>query len=181
MSRVLNDPSDHFRRLVYSLALSIGVSFGAILFGTSVLITSNAAGAEFSVSLLSSAFSGSILTGALLAVPVGRHADRHGVRGLTAWGGACVALGFLSLSLAHHMPLRAVVMSDWFAGPRFGVLMGIQAVGIALGRAAGPASVGWLADSRWGYPGGMLVLSSILILGFLAMLMAISRRNSSGG
>ncbi|NIH71187.1 MULTISPECIES: hypothetical protein [Auritidibacter] len=92
--------SPHFIRLVYALALSIGVSFGAILFGTSVLITSHAAGAEFSLALLSSAFSGSVLTGACLAVPVGRHADKNGIRGITALGGALVACGFLGFSLS---------------------------------------------------------------------------------
>lgn len=90
----------HFPRLVCALALSVGAGFGAILYGTSVLITSAAAGAEFSVALLSSAFSGSVLTGAAFAVGIGRHADKHGVRGLIGLGGALVMLGFLGFSVS---------------------------------------------------------------------------------
>ncbi|WP_166429989.1 MFS transporter [Nesterenkonia sphaerica] len=87
-----------FRRLVWALACSVGVSFGAILYGTSVLITSGAAGAEFSLGLLSAGFSGSVLTGAAVAVPVGRYADRHGIRSIVALGGSLVCLGFLGFA-----------------------------------------------------------------------------------
>ena len=90
----------HYRRLVYALAVSVGVSFGSILYGTSVLITAEAAGADFSITHLSMAFSGSVLSGAALAVPVGKYADRRGVRGLIACGGALVMVGFLAFSLS---------------------------------------------------------------------------------
>lgn len=399
MSGSSTDSSAHFGRLVYSLAVSIGVSFGAILFGTSVLITSNAAGADYSLALLSTAFSGSVLTGAAIAIPVGRHADKHGIRGLTALGGVLVMLGFLGFALsaapwqvlacwwlligpgsamvlfepgfialqqwfsrelrnraagtltlitglagpifiptttflvdgfgwritaallgllvvatttlssawalrvaAHSteprqaaqdtsiandsrrvpsgfvpltvavvctmavleafnvhriarfessgfdpsmlawwaaavgllslparfllpvlanrfnsaklwlivtvlimpsvwmairgthtwelyghfilfgllfgafMPLRAVIMSDWYSGPRFGTLMGIQAVALAGGRAAGPAATGWLAVSPLGYPAAMLLLSVLLIIGAFTTIAALQRR-----
>ncbi|MGJ9426683.1 MFS transporter [Nesterenkonia halotolerans] len=92
----------HFRQLIYSLAISVGVSFGVILFGTSVLITSTAAGAQFSLAVLSAAFSGSVITGAVLAVPIGRYCDRHGIRGITALGGVLVALGFLGFALSQE-------------------------------------------------------------------------------
>lgn len=105
------NPVPHFRRLIYSLAISVGVSFGAILFGTSVLITSTAAGAEFSIALLSTAFSGSVLTGAFLAVPIGRYGDCHGIRGITALGGALVALGFISFALSQE-PWQ--VIASWW-------------------------------------------------------------------
>lgn len=99
-SRSASSAAPHFRRLVYTLALSVGVSFGAILYGTSVLITSGAAGAEFSLALLSTAFSGSVLTGAAVAIPVGRYADRHGIRRLVAFGGLLVFLGFLGFGFS---------------------------------------------------------------------------------
>ena len=91
----MSSAAPRFRRLVYALAISVGVSFGVILYGTSVLITSGAAGAEFSVGLLSTAFSGSVLTGAAVAVPVGRYTDRHGVRAIVALGSLLVSLGFV--------------------------------------------------------------------------------------
>lgn len=90
----------HFRRLTWSLAISVGVSFGAILYGTSILITSSAAGAEFSIALLSTAFSGSVLTGAGIAIPTGRYVDRHGARAVTALGGLLVMVGFFAFSLS---------------------------------------------------------------------------------
>ena len=108
-------PAPHFRRLVYTLAVSIGVSFGAILYGTSVLITSEAAGAEFSVSLLSTAFSGSVLTGAAVAVHVGRYADRHGIRAVLAFGGLLVFLGFLGFAASS---------SEWQVLAAWWVLIG---------------------------------------------------------
>ncbi|TLP97354.1 MFS transporter [Nesterenkonia salmonea] len=399
-------PDPGFRRLVYPLALSVGVGFGAILYGTSVLITSSAAGAQFSLSLLSLAFSGSVLTGAAAAVPVGRYADRHGIRAVVALGGLLVFMGFLGFAVSSSgwqvlaawwlligpgstmvlfepafiamqqwftreqrnraagtltlitglagpvfipsvsylveafgwrttavllgasvlvvsgltagwalraapvpqrleepesaslggaeaqgvkrglpagflllsiavaltmavleafnvhriarfeaagfdpsvvawwaaavgllslparfllpvlanrldsaklymgltvliipavllavrgteawemyghfilfgllfgafIPLRAVIMSDWYSGATFGTLMGIQAVGIALGRAAGPAAVGWLAETPWGYPSGMALL--VLLLGLsLGLLLIAARRRTRG-
>lgn len=89
-----------FRRLVHPLALTVGVSFGAILYGFSVLLTAQAAGGEFSTALLSSAFSGSVLSGAVVAVPIGRRADRHGIRGIVGGGGGLVALGFVGFALS---------------------------------------------------------------------------------
>lgn len=90
----------HVRRLVLPLAATVGVGFGAILYGFSVLITAPAAGGEFSTSVLSTAFSGSVVAGALLAVPVGRRADRHGIRGIVGLGGGLVGAGFAAFALA---------------------------------------------------------------------------------
>lgn len=87
-----------FRRLVYPLAVTVGVGFGAILYGFSVLMTEQAAGAVFSTGVLSSAFSGSVLTGAAVAVPVGRRADRRGIRGVLGLGGALVGVGFVAFA-----------------------------------------------------------------------------------
>jgi MFS family permease len=89
-----------YRRLVYPLALTVGVGFGAVLYGFSVLLTSSAAGGRFSNAVLSAAFSGSVLAGAAVAIPIGRHADVHGIRRILGLGGALVGSGFVAFSLA---------------------------------------------------------------------------------
>jgi hypothetical protein len=78
------------------------------------------------------------------------------------------------------IPLRAVVMSDWFSGPRFGVLMGIQAVAIAAGRSGGPALVGWVANSPGGYPLAMALLTSLLAISAALLAFAIHRHGVGG-
>jgi MFS family permease len=65
-----------------------------------VLITEPAAGGDFSRSLLSVAYGGAVLTGGAAAVPVGRLADRRGVRGLMAFGGLLGAAGLLLFAAA---------------------------------------------------------------------------------
>lgn len=80
------------------------------------------------------------------------------------------------LLFGAFMPLRAVVMGDWFAGAGFGALMGAQAVVIALGRAAGPAVVGLLADTPAGYPAAMALLAGALLASLAVMLFAMRAR-----
>lgn len=59
------------------------------------------------------------------------------------------------------LPLRAVVMGDWYSGPAFGRLMGFQALALALGRAGGPTLVGAARDATASYrlPMGMLTVA----------------------
>jgi MFS family permease len=80
--------------LVGALALTASVAYGALLYGFSVLLSGEAAGGEFSSTVLSAGFGGAVLTGGLSAWPVGRHADRHGVAGILALGSI---LGFVGL------------------------------------------------------------------------------------
>lgn len=97
------------------------------------------------------------------------------VRGTEAWEvyGHFIIFGLL---FGAFIPLRAVIMSDWFSGPRFGALMGVQAVAIALGRAAGPGLVGWVASSRFGYSTAMLGLSLLLVGSAVLVAVALRRR-----
>lgn len=88
------------RRLVWPLATSIAVTFGAALYGFSVLITPGAAGADFSSGVLSAGFGGAVLVSGVVAVPVGRRADRHGIRGIVAVGATLVGAGFCAMALA---------------------------------------------------------------------------------
>ena len=88
-------------RLIAALCFVVSVAYGALYYGFAVLITEPAAGGEFSRAVLSAAYGGAVLTGGAAAIPVGRLADRRGVRGLMALGGALVAGGLLLFSLAQ--------------------------------------------------------------------------------
>lgn len=88
------------RRLVLPLSATVGVAFGAVLYGYSVLITAGGAGGRFTTSVLSTAFGGSILVGSVVAIPVGRWVDRSGVRPALGVGAVLVAVGFGGFALA---------------------------------------------------------------------------------
>lgn len=87
-------------RLVVPLAAAVGVAFGAVLYGFSVLLTAGAAGGAFSTSVLSSAFGGSVLISGVAAIPVGRWVDRRGVRPVLRTGGALIGVGFVGFAVA---------------------------------------------------------------------------------
>lgn len=78
------------------------VGFGVILYGFSVYATDQAAGAEFSKTVLSLAYGGSVFVGGLLALPVGRYADRHGVRAIVGMGAVLGGLGLAAFAMSHE-------------------------------------------------------------------------------
>jgi MFS family permease len=84
------------------LAATIMVGFGVILYGFSVYATDQAAGADFSTTVLSLAYGGSVFVGGLLALPVGRYADKHGVRAIVGAGAVLGALGLAAFSMSHQ-------------------------------------------------------------------------------
>ncbi|MEA2009163.1 MAG: MFS transporter [Actinomycetota bacterium] len=90
------------RGWIVPLAVTIMVGFGVILYGFSVYTTDQAAGADFSKTVLSLAYGGSVFVGGLLALPVGRYADKHGVRAIVGAGAALGALGLAAFSMSHH-------------------------------------------------------------------------------
>jgi len=49
------------------------------------------------------------------------------------------------------LPLRAMVMGDWFSGPMYGRIVGTQWTAVVLVAAAGPVLVGTLRDTTGGY------------------------------
>jgi MFS family permease len=87
--------------LIAALCFIVSVAYGALYYGFAVLITEPAAGGEFSRSLLSGAYGGAVLTGGAAAIPVGRVADRRGVRELMAFGGLLGAAGLLLFGTAR--------------------------------------------------------------------------------
>ena len=84
------------------LSATVMVGFGVILYGFSVYATDEAAGANFSKTALSLAYGGSVFAGGLLAIPVGRFADDHGVRIIVGLGAVLGFLGLASFSLANQ-------------------------------------------------------------------------------
>ncbi len=99
------------RRWVLPLAVTVMVGFGVILYGFSVYTTDQAAGSDFSTTVLSVAYGGSVFVGGLLAFPVGHFADRHGVRLVIAFGAVLGCLGLIGFSYSQHW--WQVVASWW--------------------------------------------------------------------
>ncbi|MCC7364611.1 MAG: MFS transporter [Dehalococcoidia bacterium] len=70
-------------------------------------------------------------------------------------------------------PLRALVMSEWFDGPFFGRLIGIQALLLAAGRAAGPAVVGAVGSDPETYQLAFRISAVVLMVTALAGWLAL--------
>lgn len=93
------------------LAATVMVGFGVILYGFSVYATDQAAGADFSKTALSLAYGGSVFVGGLLALPVGRFADKHGVRVIVGAGAVLGSLGLAAFSISSQS--WQVVLAWW--------------------------------------------------------------------
>ena len=87
-------------KLIVPLSLTVMVAFGIILYGFSVFLTDGAAGGEFSTGLLSVAYGGGLVAGGALAYPIGRRADRQGVREIFGLGALLGAGGLALFSYA---------------------------------------------------------------------------------
>src|SRR5690348_1279487 len=74
--------ADGRRGLVTALAITQTIGYGALYYAFAVLLTPVAAGLHTSSTAVTGAFTASILTSALVAVPIGRRLDRHGGRAL---------------------------------------------------------------------------------------------------
>ncbi len=103
------------------LATSVAVGFGTLFYAFSVLLTDEAAGAEFSTSVLSVAYGGSLLVGGTGAYWIGRHVDRRGVRGVVALGAVLGGAG-LGLVAAAREPWQVAAAMWLVVGPASGML-----------------------------------------------------------
>lgn len=92
------------------------VAFGTLFYAYSIFITEEAAGAEYSISLLSLAWTGAVLVGGGFAFVVGRRADRHGVRGIMGLGTVVGATGLVLLA-ASQTGWQLVLVSWLLIGP----------------------------------------------------------------
>jgi len=90
------------RGWIVPLSATVMVGFGVILYAFSVYTTDQAAGGEFSKTVLSVAYGGSVFVGGLLALPVGRFADRHGVRVIVGVGTLLGFFGLIGFSISER-------------------------------------------------------------------------------
>ena len=96
---------------IVAISAIVMVAFGAMFYGFSVFLTVDAAGADFSTTVLSLGYGGAALVGGLLAFPVGRFADRHGVRSVFAAGSLFGFAGLVAFSYAQE-PWH--VLASWW-------------------------------------------------------------------
>ncbi len=104
------------RMWVVPLAVTVMIGFGVILYGFSVYATDQAAGAEFSKTVLSLAYGGAVFVGGLLALPVGHFADKHGVRIVIGAGALFGGAGLVGFSIANQ-PWQVIAAWWLLIGP----------------------------------------------------------------
>jgi MFS family permease len=102
------------------LTATVAVAFGSLFYAFSVLITAEAAGADFSTTVLSVGYGGMVLIGGALAFAVGRFVDRHGVRPVIALGATLGMAGMLGLA-ASTRPWQVIAVSWLLLGPAGGM------------------------------------------------------------
>jgi predicted MFS family arabinose efflux permease len=93
------------------------------------------------------------------------------VNAVNTWqlGGHFILFGLL---LGMLLPLRAVIMSDWYAGSEFGSIMGAQWSVTALAGAGGATVVGALRDTLDGYAIPMAFVAATFVAAAVATVVA---------
>ena len=90
------------------------------------------------------------------------------------WGMPAHFIGF-GVVFGLLLPLRALVMGDWYGGTGYATVMGAQWSLTALAGAAGPMLVGIFRDTTGGYRGPMLTVAAAML--GAALLTAAARRH----
>jgi predicted MFS family arabinose efflux permease len=168
--------------LVAALAVTQTIGYGTLYYAFSVFLAPLSADLQTSTTAVTGAFTASILTSAVLAVPVGRWLDRHGGRALmtagslfgalllVAWSGVdsvaelyLVQIGIGAATAASLYEAAFAVVIAWFTpARRSGAILALTVV-------AGFASTvflpltGWLVD-RHGWRTALLVLAAVQAL-----------------
>lgn len=194
----LPDATYPTRGWIVPLSATVMVGFGVILYGFSVYATDQAAGAEFSKTVLSLAYGGSVFVGGLLARPVGRLADKHGVRGIVGAGAVLGSVGLAAFSISDQTwqvvaawwlligPAQAMIyyepayvaIHQWSsASDRARTLGAITLIGGLAGIVFIPLAAWLIALLDW--RSAVLVLALVLlVVGGLTALFALPRRRS---
>ena len=89
-------------------------------------------------------------------------------------GAASMIAHFVLFGLAFGAvtPLRALTMSHWYAGDRYGSVMGIQHTIILLGSSAGPLVVGVARDWAGSYSAPLTGVTGLGIGAAIAVVLA---------
>ncbi|MCU7726323.1 MFS transporter [Actinoplanes sp. KI2] len=91
------------RAIVRALAVTQTVGYGTLYYAFAVFLVPMAAGLHASTGAITGAFTASVLTSALLAVPVGRWLDRYGGRALMTAGSMLGAILLVAWSQVHAL------------------------------------------------------------------------------
>ncbi len=127
--------------------------------------------------LLLPMFSGRMASGALLAWCLGLLAVAAFIASQAdAWWEVWAYVVIFGAVFGAVYPLRALVVSERFAGPYFGRLIGVQALFITFGRAAGPVAMGAFGTDQHSYAIGFQVAAAVLFLSALTIWFAARRR-----
>jgi predicted MFS family arabinose efflux permease len=122
----------HARRIVAALAITQTVGYGTLYYAFAVFLTPVAADLHTSTTAVTGTYTASVLTSAVLAVPVGRWLDRHGGRALMTAGSLAGAVLLVAWSQVHGL------------GQLYAVQIGIGAAGAAsLYEAAFAVIIAW--------------------------------------
>ncbi len=97
----------------------------------------------------------------------------------TEWWQVWVYVLIYGVVFGAVFPLRALVTAERFSGEFFGRLIGVQALVLALSRAAGPAAVGAASETRVGYELAFQVCAVVLVISTLAMLFVLRDRTKA--
>ena len=104
------------------------------------------------------------------------------VNAASTWqlGGHFILFGLL---LGMLLPLRAVIMSDWYSGPEIGSIMGAQWSVVAIAGAGGAVTIGALRDALDGYDIPMAAIAVTFVLAAVATVVSgrVGNRAPSGG
>lgn len=128
--------------------------------------------ARFALPALSSRASGTTLLAVCLAL-LGVAAWIASQAG--QWWQVWVYVGVYGLVFGAVYPLRALVMSERFAGAYFGRVIGLQALFVAVARAAGPVAVTAFGTSQAGYQVAFTV-SGLVLMGCAVVTWLVMRR-----